>query len=80
MPEETSEDPYAEREEMSPEQKEKENAMKRKALYDIMTCMRDVRKRTERTDNMFEPLRNTVASLNGFGITLNETVSCRSRI
>lgn len=38
-------------------QKEKEAAEKRRALYDIMSCMRDVRKRTERTDLMFDPLR-----------------------
>lgn len=38
-------------------QKEKENAEKRRALYDIMSCMRDIRKRTERTDMMFEPLK-----------------------
>ena len=59
---------------VSPEQKEKDDALKRKALYDIMTCMRDIRKRSERTDNMFEPLRSTVASLGTFGITLNEAV------
>ena len=59
---------------MSPEQKEKDNALKRKALYDIMTCMRDIRKRAERTDTMFEPLRNTVASLATFNISLNEVV------
>ena len=59
---------------VSPEQKEKDNALKRKALYDIMTCMRDIRKRAERTDTMFEPLRNTVASLATFNISLNEVV------
>lgn len=26
------------------------------ALYDVMGCMRDVRKRTEKTDAMFKPL------------------------
>ena len=41
----------------------RENEEKRKALYDIMSCMRDVRKRTDRTDQMFEPLRDTVALL-----------------
>ena len=65
---------YYEGEEKTSEQKEAENAEKRKALYDIMTCMRDVRKRTERTDGMFEPLRQTVASLTGFGITLPDSV------
>jgi hypothetical protein len=48
---------YGEVEEVSPEQKERENAEKRRALYDIMSCMRDIRKRTERTDMMFEPLK-----------------------
>lgn len=61
-------------EEIAPEQREKENEEKRKALYDIMSCMRDIRKRTERTDNCFEPLRGTVAVLTGFGITLPESV------
>jgi dynein heavy chain, axonemal len=46
--------------EANAEQKEKEAAEKRRALYDIMTCMRDIRKRTERTDAMFEPLKDTV--------------------
>ena len=59
---------------VTPEEKEKHNALKRKALYDIMTCMRDIRKRSERTDNMFEPLRSTVATLSTFGIHLGETV------
>lgn len=41
----------------------KESEEKRKALYDIMSCMRDVRKRSDRTDQMFEPLKDTVALL-----------------
>ncbi len=61
-------------EEVTAEQKEKENAEKRKALYDIMSCMRDIRKRTERTDMMFEPLKDTVALLHGFGIQMNDNV------
>jgi dynein heavy chain len=72
--EDSSANSYLDGEEKTPEQKEAENAEKRKALYDIMTCMRDVRKRTERTDGMFEPLRQTVASLTGFGLTLPDTV------
>ena len=71
---EESPDDAHEHEEVLPEQREKENEEKRKALYDIMSCMRDIRKRTERTDAMFEPLRATVAVLNGFGIALPETV------
>lgn len=59
---------------MDPEQKEKENAEKRRALYDIMSCMRDIRKRTDRTDTMFEPLKDTVALLHAFGIQLNDNV------
>lgn len=36
--------------------------------------MRDVRKRSDKTDNMFEPLRDTVALLTRFGITMTEVV------
>ena len=39
-----------------------------------MTCMRDIRKRAERTDNMFEPLKDTVSLLHNFGIQLPDTV------
>ena len=46
----------------------------RKSLYSIMSCMRDVRKRSDRTDNMFEPLRDTVALLTRFGITMTDVV------
>jgi len=44
-------------------QAKRESEEKRKALYDIMSCMRDVRKRSDRTDQMFEPLKDTVALL-----------------
>lgn len=57
-----------------PLQKEREQQEKRKALYSIMTCMRDIRKRAERTDNMFEPLKDTVSLLHNFGIQLPDTV------
>jgi hypothetical protein len=40
-----------------------EEVDKRRAVYDIMCCMRDIRKRTERTDGMFEPLKDAVALL-----------------
>lgn len=46
----------------------------RKSLYSIMSCMRDVRKRSDKTDNMFEPLRNTVSLLTRFGITMTDVV------
>lgn len=46
----------------------------RKSLYSIMSCMRDVRKRSDKTDNMFEPLRDTVALLTRFGITMTDVV------
>jgi hypothetical protein len=39
-----------------------------------MSCMRDVRKRGERTDTMFEPLRDTVTSLQGAGVALPDGV------
>lgn len=37
-------------------------ADQQKGLYTIMTCMRDIRKTSERTDSCFEPLRDTVRS------------------
>lgn len=36
--------------------------------------MRDIRKRADRTDNMFQPLRQSVALLSGFNISLDESV------
>eukprot|EP00955_Chlamydomonas_euryale_P098700 365162-Chlamydomonas_euryale.AAC.24 len=69
---ESEADHDGEAEERSLEQREAENVQKKKALYDIMTCMRDIRRREERTDNMFEPLRNTVTVLQAVGISLPE--------
>ncbi|DBB00313.1 TPA: Dynein beta chain, flagellar outer arm [Trebouxia sp. C0004] len=46
----------------------------RKSLYSIMSCMRDVRKRSDKTDNMFEPLRDTVSLLTKFSITVTDVV------
>lgn len=63
-----------EEEEETPEKKAQENEEKRKALFNIMSCMRDIRKRTERTEAMFEPLKDTVAVLQGFGIQLGDQV------
>jgi dynein heavy chain len=60
--------------ESSEERKKREAEEYRRALYDIMSCMRDVRKRTDRTDSMFEPLKETVALLHTFGIQLNDSV------
>lgn len=45
-----------------------------RVLYDIMSCMRDVRKRAERTDGSFEPLRETVGALTGAGVALPDGV------
>jgi dynein heavy chain len=42
------------------------------ALYEVMGCMRDVRKRMDRTDAMFGPLKQTVTLLKKYGITLEE--------
>lgn len=56
------------------ERKAREAEEHRRALYDIMSCMRDVRKRTERTDSMFDPLKDTVSVLHAFGVQLNDGV------
>ena len=52
---------------------EQEAPAKQAALYEVMGCMRDIRKRTDRTEAAFEPLRATVALLKGYGIQLEET-------
>ncbi|KAF6251999.1 flagellar outer dynein arm heavy chain beta [Scenedesmus sp. NREL 46B-D3] len=46
----------------------------RRALYDTLTCMRDVRKRADRTDAMFEPLKDSATLLQAVGIQLGDTV------
>lgn len=43
-------------------------------LYELMSCMRDIRKKSERTDTMFEPLQRTVDLLANFNISLDEGV------
>ncbi|KAK9808985.1 hypothetical protein WJX72_007373 [[Myrmecia] bisecta] len=53
---------------------EKQAEETRQSLYAIMSCMRDIRKRSDKTDNMFDPLRETVAVLTKFGITMSDTV------
>ncbi len=40
-----------------------------------MGCMRDVRVRTQRTDAMFEPLVETVAVLQKYGIQVGKIFS-----
>lgn len=48
----------------------------RKNLYDIMGAMRDIRVRDERTQTMFQPLKETVAVLKGYGVPVrDETVN-----
>lgn len=39
-----------------------------------MSCMRDIRKRSEKSDNMFEPLKDTVTLLSNYGVTFSEKV------
>lgn len=48
----------------------------RKNLYAIMGAMRDIRVRDERTQQMFQPLKETVALLKGYNVPVrDETVS-----
>jgi hypothetical protein len=61
-------------EEQAEARKKQEAEEYQRALYDIMSCMRDVRKRSERTDAMFEPLKETATLLHTFGIQLNDSV------
>lgn len=59
---------------------ERDEGAHRRALYDAMSCMRDVRKRSERTDALFEPLRETVAALQGAGVALPDGVLRQVRV
>lgn len=52
----------------------KKTEQQTRALYDILSCVRDVRKRSDRTDAMFEPLKDTAALLQAFGINLGDSV------
>lgn len=65
-------------EESDPEKAAQDKKLKeeeqRKSLYDTMSCMRDIRKRTDRTDAMFDPLKDTVTLLQNFGINLGDQV------
>ncbi|KAK9866454.1 hypothetical protein WJX84_011662 [Apatococcus fuscideae] len=46
----------------------------RHGLYDIMSSMRDIRKRSDRTEAMFDPLQSTVALLSRYNIVLPDSV------
>ena len=41
-------------------------------LIEVMGCLRDVRARTEATDAMFDPLRNTCALLKKWGVPISD--------
>ena len=47
---------------------------KEETLYEVMGFMRDVRKRQDKTDVMFDPLVATVALLKTYGISVSEEV------
>ena len=47
---------------------DKEDAQR--SLYEVMATMRDIRKRADKTDNMVEPLRATVALLKTYGVSI----------
>ena len=53
---------------------EEVKAQDQKILYDIMGNMRDIRKRTDKTDNMFEPLKQTVQMLLQYDVSIPEAV------
>ena len=55
------------------EAEKKEPIDKQKLLYEVMGCIRDIRKRLEETDNAFEPLKQTVVLLQGYKITLPDS-------
>jgi dynein heavy chain len=52
---------------------EQDAPAKQAMLYEVMGTMRDIRKRTDRTEALFDPLRATVTLLKGYGIALEET-------
>ena len=37
--------------------------------------MRDIRKRSEKSDNMFDPLKDTVSLLSNYGVSFTEKVN-----
>jgi dynein heavy chain len=58
----------------NPEHKAQQAEEYRRALYDMLSCMRDVRKRSDRTDAMFEPLKDSAMLLQAVGIQLGDGV------
>lgn len=50
-----------------PANSELDQAAAQRSLYEVMATMRDIRKRTDKTDNMFDPLRQTVTLLKNYG-------------
>lgn len=58
--------------EEQPEYQGPSDEVLQKALYSVMGCMRDVRKRTDRTDAMFKPLGQCVDLLGKYGIVLED--------
>eukprot|EP00882_Tetradesmus_deserticola_P025627 GHRQ01028164.1.p1 GENE.GHRQ01028164.1~~GHRQ01028164.1.p1 ORF type:complete len:164 (+),score=69.50 GHRQ01028164.1:23-514(+) len=58
----------------NPEHKPQQAEEYRRALYDMLSCMRDVRKRGDRTDAMFEPLKDSATLLQTVGIQLGDVV------
>jgi hypothetical protein len=61
--ESTHETPRSEPSEDAATRAAAEQEAHRQSLYAILSCMRDIRKRTDRTDAMFEPLQRTVTLL-----------------
>lgn len=57
-----------------PEAAKRKAEQQTRALYDILSCVRDVRKRSDRTDAMFDPLKEATALLQQFGIQLGDGV------
>eukprot|EP00854_Cymbomonas_tetramitiformis_P010885 gene10885-12880_t len=55
-----------------PEEPVEEGPDPREVLYNVMGCMRDIRKRQEKTDAMFDPLQQCVLLLKKYGISMND--------
>ena len=77
--EDEQDDPYGNAEEEGEEAEggpspEEVKAMDQSILYNIMGCMRDIRHRTDKTDKLFEPLKQVVQSLLQYDVTVPEAV------
>lgn len=55
-----------------PSATELEQEAAQRSLYEVMATMRDIRKRTDKTDNMFDPLRQTVTLLKNYGVMIGD--------